>query len=42
MVKIDEQIQLAASKDYTTTQHKWVTREQGKQTKVEVVKRVKR
>ena len=42
IAKIDEQIQLAANKDYTPTQHKWVTDEQGKQTKVEVAKRVKR
>ena len=42
MAKIDEQIQLATNKDYTPTQHKWVTDEQGKQTKVEVTKRVKR
>ena len=42
MAKIDEQIQLATNKDYTPTQHKWVTDEQGKQTNVEVAKRVKR
>ena len=42
MAKIDEQIQLATNKDYTPTQHKWVTDEQGKQTKVEVARRVKR
>ncbi|MDB2337355.1 hypothetical protein N9V66_01510 [Amylibacter sp.] len=42
MAKIDEQIQLATNKDYTPTQHKWVTDKQGKQTKVEVTKRVKR
>ena len=42
IAKIDEQIQLATNKDYTPTQHKWVTDEQGKQTKVEVSKRVKR
>ena len=35
IAKIDEQIQLATNKDYTPTQHKWVTNEQGKQTKVE-------
>jgi len=36
-------MQLATNKDYTPTQHKWVTDEQGKQTKVEVevAKRVK-
>jgi hypothetical protein len=37
-----KKIQLAINKDYTPTQHKWVTDEQGKQTKVEVAKRVKR
>ena len=42
VAKIDEQIQLAANKDYTPTQHKWVTDEQGNQKKVEVAKRVKR
>ena len=42
IAKIDEQIQLANDKDYTPTQHKWVTDEQGKQTKVEVARRVKR
>jgi len=42
MVKIDDQIQLATNKDYTPTQHKWVTDSEGKQTKVEVAKRVKR
>ncbi|ABM04643.1 conserved hypothetical protein [Psychromonas ingrahamii 37] len=39
MAKIDEQIQLATNKDYTPTQHKWVTDGEGKQTKVEVAKR---
>ncbi|MEW8490920.1 MAG: DUF6641 family protein, partial [Candidatus Thiodiazotropha endolucinida] len=29
IAKIDEQIQLAANKDYTPTQHKWVTDEHG-------------
>ena len=29
IAKIDEQIQLAASKDYTPKQHKWVTDEHG-------------
>jgi hypothetical protein len=38
MAKIDEQIQLATNKDYTPTQHKWVTDDEGKQTKVEVAK----
>jgi hypothetical protein len=42
MVKIDEQIQLVTNKDYTPTQHKWVTDDKGNQTKVEVPKRVKR
>ena len=42
MAKIDEQIQLATNKDYMPTQHKWVTDDEGKQTKVEVAKRVKR
>ena len=42
MAKIDEQIQLATNNDYTPTQHKWFTDEQGKRTKVEVSKRVKR
>ena len=41
MAKIDEQIQLATNKDYTPTQHKWVTDDEGKQTKVEVTTRVK-
>ena len=42
IAKIDEQIQLAANKDYTPTQQKWVTDEHGYQRKVEVAKRVKR
>ena len=42
MAKTDEQIQLATNKDYTPTQHKWVTDDEGKQTKVEVAKCVKR
>ena len=42
IAKIDEQIQLAINKDYTPTQHKWVTDEHGNQRKVEVAKRVKR
>ena len=42
IAKIDEQIQLAANKDYTPTQLKWVTDEHGNQRKVEVAKRVKR
>ena len=39
IAKLDEQIQLAANKDYTPTQHKWVTDEHGNQRKVEVAKR---
>ena len=42
IAKIDDQIQLATNKDYTSTQHKWVTDDQSKQTKVKVVKHVKR
>ena len=42
IAKIDEQIQIASNKDYTPTQHKWVTDEHGNQRKVEVAKRVKR
>ena len=42
ITKIDEQIQLSTNKEYTPTQHKWVTDDEGKQTKVEVAKRVKR
>ena len=42
IAKIDEQIQLVADKDYTPTQHKWITDEHGNQRKVEVPKRVKR
>jgi hypothetical protein len=42
MAKIDIQIQLATNKDYTSTQHKWVNDDEGKQTKVEVAKRAKR
>ena len=42
IAKLDEQIQLSTNKDYTPTQHKWVTDDEGKQTKVEVTKRVKR
>ena len=41
IVKLDEQIQLAANKDYTPTQHKWITDADGNQRKVEVAKRVK-
>jgi len=29
MAKIDEQIQLATNKDYTPTQYKWITDEDG-------------
>ncbi len=42
IAKIDEQIQIASNKDYTPTQHKWVTDEHGNQRKVDVPKRVKR
>ena len=35
ITKIDEQVQLAANKDYTPTQQKWITDEHGKQCKVE-------
>ena len=42
MAKIDVQIQLATNKDYTPTQHKWITDADGNQRKVEVAKRVKR
>ena len=42
IAQIDEQIQLAANKDYTPKQHKWVTDEHGTQRKVEVAKRIKR
>ena len=42
IAKIDEQIQFAVNKDYTPTQHKWVTNENGTQRKIEVAKRVKR
>ena len=42
IAKIDEQIQLAVNKEYTPTQHKWVTDEHGNQRKIEVAKRVKR
>ena len=42
ITKIDKQIQLVASKEYTPTQNKWVTDEPGNQRKVEVAKRVKR
>ena len=42
VAKIDEQIQLESDKDYTPTQHKWITDADGNQKKVEVSKRVKR
>ena len=42
IAKIDEQILLATDKDYTPTQHKWITDADGSQRKVEVAKRVKR
>ena len=35
IAKIDVQIQLAANKDFTPTQHKWVSDEHGNQRKVE-------
>ena len=41
VAKIGEQIQLASNKDYTPTQHKWITDADGNQKKVEVAKRVK-
>jgi hypothetical protein len=41
MAKIDEQIQLATNKYYTPTQHKSVTDDECKSTKVEVAKRIK-
>ena len=40
--KIDAQVQLAADKEFTPTQHKWVTDEHGNQRKVEIARRVKR
>ena len=42
IAKIDEKIQLASDKDYTPTQHKWITDADSNQKKVEVAKRVKR
>jgi hypothetical protein len=42
IAKLDEQIQLVTNKDYTPTQHKWFADDEGKQTKVEVSKSVKR
>ena len=42
LAESDEKIQLATNKDYTPTQHKWLTDDEGKQTKAEVAKRVKR
>ena len=42
IAKIDEQLQLASDKDYTPTQHKWITDADGNQKKAEVAKRVKR
>ena len=42
IAKFDEQIQLAVSKDYTPTQLRWFTDEDGSQRKVEVAKRDKR
>ena len=40
MAKIDEQIQLATNKDYTPTQHKWVTEDEPYPTLLEVHKGV--
>jgi len=34
MTKIDEEIQLVTNKDYTPTQHKWLTDADGNQRKV--------
>ena len=42
IAKIDEQMQLAADKDYTPTQQKWVNDEDGNQRQVDVAKRFKR
>ena len=42
IAKIYEKIQLAANKDYTPMQHKWVSNEHGNQRKVKVAKRLKR
>ena len=42
IAQIDEQLQLTSDKDYTPTQHKWITDADGNQKKVEVAKRVKR
>jgi hypothetical protein len=42
MAKINEQIQLATNKDYTHTQRKWIADDEGKQTKAEVTKCIKR
>ena len=36
MAKIDEQIQLATNKDYTPTQHKWVTDDEGNKPKLKL------
>lgn len=36
IAKIDEQLQLASDKDYTPTQHKWITDADGNQKKVEL------
>ena len=41
MAKIDEKIQLVTNTEYTPMQHKWVTDDEGTQTKVEVAKRIK-
>ena len=42
IAKIDEKIQLAANKDYTPMQQKWVNDEHGNQSKVEVATSFKR
>ena len=42
IARLDEQIQLAAAKDLTPTQQKWITDADGNQKKVVVAKRVKR
>jgi len=36
IAKLDEQIQIVANKDYTPTQHKWDTDEEGNNKKLEV------
>ena len=41
IAKLDKQIQLAAHKDYTPTQHQWVIDADGNQKKIKVAKHVK-